>query len=154
MEAAQYFEERTSGLGLSFINAIEKTVYEVLENPEAYQPVGDEVHHKRLSSMRREDLLAQIKQHIHEIEPDSQIILYGSRSRGGAGRESDWDLLILVDGLLNDVRIDKIRHRLYEIEWEWDEIISSIIRTREEWNSPQFQAMPFHKRIEQEGIRL
>jgi len=89
-----------------------------------------------------------------QVEPGAEIILYGSRSRGDAVSESDWDLLILVDGPLNDERTDRIRHRLYEVEWESEEVISSIVRTREEWNSSIYKVMPFHQRVLEEGIRL
>ena len=104
--------------------------------------------------MNRDELLKQIRQTVREVEPDAEIILYGSRSRGDAVLESDWDLLILVDGHLNDERTDQIRHRLYEVEWESGEVISSIVRNRKEWNSDLYQAMPFYKRVSQEGIRL
>ena len=104
--------------------------------------------------MNREELLKQIGQTVREVEPNAEIILYGSRSRGDAVLESDWDLLVLVDGHVSDKRLDRIRHRLYEVEWESGEVISSIVRNREEWNSDLYQAMPFYQRVEQEGIRL
>jgi predicted nucleotidyltransferase len=104
--------------------------------------------------MNREELLQQIRQAVRDVEPDAEIILYGSRSRGDALAESDWDFLIIVDGHLSDERTDRIRHRLYEVEWESGEVISSIVRNREEWNSRLYQAMPFHQRVEREGIRL
>lgn len=104
--------------------------------------------------MNREELLEQIRQAVREVEPEAEIILYGSRSRGDAISKSDWDLLILVTGHLKDERIDRIRHRLYEVEWESGEVISSIIRNRDDWNSTSYRSMPFHKRVEQEGIRL
>lgn len=104
--------------------------------------------------MNREELLKQIRQAVHEVEPEAEIILYGSRSRGDAASESDWDFLILVDGSLSDDRTDRIRHRLYEVEWESEEIISSIIRNREEWHSGSYQTMPLHQKVEQEGIKL
>ena len=47
-EAAQYYEERAMGLGMSFLDAVEESVDKVLANPEAYQLVGDEVRHKLL----------------------------------------------------------------------------------------------------------
>ncbi|MBW2708669.1 MAG: type II toxin-antitoxin system RelE/ParE family toxin [Deltaproteobacteria bacterium] len=47
-EAAQYYEERSSGLGLSFPDSVEEAVETVLENPKAYRIVGREVRHKLL----------------------------------------------------------------------------------------------------------
>ncbi|MDZ7696329.1 MAG: nucleotidyltransferase domain-containing protein [Deltaproteobacteria bacterium] len=104
--------------------------------------------------MSRERLLEQIRRAVREVEPGAEIILYGSRSRGDASEESDWDFLVLIDGAVSDERTDRIRHRLYEVEWESGEVISSIVRNREEWNSGIYQAMPFHRRVQQEGIRL
>jgi uncharacterized protein len=104
--------------------------------------------------MHRKQLLAKIKQTVRDVAPDAEIILYGSRSRGDALSESDWDLLILVDGPLNDDLTDQIRHALYEVEWESGEVISSIVRNHEEWNSGRYQAMPFHQRVCQEGVKL
>ena len=104
--------------------------------------------------MNRDELIEQIRQAIHEVEPEAEIILYGSRSRGDALSESDWDFLILVDGPINDKRTDRIRHRLYEIEWEYGVVLSSIVRNREEWNSDLYRATPFHQRVQQEGITL
>lgn len=104
--------------------------------------------------MNRKALLKRVKQAIHEIEPDAEIILYGSRSRGDSVTDSDWDFLVLVDGLVDDKRIDRIRHQLYEIEWEMDEVLCSIIRNRKEWDNPLNKATPLHQNIEKEGTVL
>jgi len=104
--------------------------------------------------MNQKELLEQIRQAVREVEPDAEIILYGSRSRGDAHSGSDWDFLILVDGPLSDARTDRIRYKLYEVEWESGEVISSIVRNHEEWNSGIYKAMPFHQRVQQEGIRI
>jgi predicted nucleotidyltransferase len=104
--------------------------------------------------MKRDVLIDQIRHTVHTVEPQAEIILYGSRSRGDAILESDWDLLILVDGLVNDERVDRLRHSLYEIEWDSGEVISSIVRNREEWESDIYRAIPFHQRVQQEGMRL
>jgi hypothetical protein len=40
------------------------------------------------------------------------------------------------------------------LEWEFEEVISSIIRNKQEWNSIPFKSMPIHQEIDLEGIRL
>jgi uncharacterized protein len=65
-----------------------------------------------------------------------------------------WYFQIYVDGSISDERIDRIRHRLYEVEWESDEVIASIVRNKDDWISSLYQDLPFHQRVEQEGIRL
>ena len=104
--------------------------------------------------MNREGLFERVKQTILEIEPDADVIIYGSRTRREAGPESDWDFLVLLDGSVDQQRLDAIRHRLYNIEWDSGEVISCIVRSREEWNSPLYKAMPFHENVEREGIVL
>ena len=104
--------------------------------------------------MNREALLEQVKRAVREMEPDAQIILYGSRARKDSSAQSDWDFLILLDGPVNDERTDRIRHRLYEIEWDRDHVLCSVVRSREEWNSPLSKSMPFHQNVAIEGIVL
>ena len=104
--------------------------------------------------MIQKDLLKEVKNAVQEIETGAEILLYGSRARGDSVDQSDWDFLILLEGKVNDKRTDQIRHRLYEIEWETGEVISSIIREKKEWNSRLYRSMPIHKVIEREGIVL
>ena len=95
-----------------------------------------------------------MKEAVIEIEPEAEIILYGSRSRGDSTIESDWDLLILLEGTIDDKRIDRIRYQLYEIEWDSGEVLSSIIRNRKEWHSYPYTSMPLYHKVKNEGIRL
>ncbi len=104
--------------------------------------------------MDRDTLLKQVKEAILEIEPRAEVILYGSRARGDSQVDSDWDFLVLVDGPVDDQRVDRIRHRLYEIEWESDQVLSSIVRSREQWDNHPLCGTPFHRNVELEGIAL
>lgn len=104
--------------------------------------------------MIKSPLLKQVKKAVREIEMDAEILLYGSRARGDSIDQSDWDFLILLDGKVDDNRTDRIRHRLYEVEWETGEVVSSIIRNKKEWNSMPYKSMPIYQVIEREGIAL
>ena len=50
-----------------------------------------------MSEERKAKILAMIRDTIREVEPTAQIILYGSRARGDAREDSDWDVLTIVD---------------------------------------------------------
>lgn len=100
------------------------------------------------------ELPGRIKRTVQAIEPDADIVLYGSRARGDAQEDSDWDLLILVDGPVDAAREANIRHRLYELEWDCDEVLCSMIFSREDWDSPLYRSMPFHQNVDRDGIAL
>ena len=109
-------------------------------------------HRRRVA--QQAELLERVKQAVHEVEPAADIVLYGSRARGDAHAESDWDFLILLDGVVDEARTDAIRHRLYEIEWDCGEVLCSIVRSRQEWDSALQQATPFAKILREQGIRM
>jgi predicted nucleotidyltransferase len=104
--------------------------------------------------VQRAELLERVKQVVREVEPQADIVLYGSRARGEAHAESDWDFLILLDGEVDDARTDAIRHRLYEIEWDCDEVLCTIVRSRQEWDSSLQQVTPFANILREQGIRI
>ena len=97
-------------------------------------------------------LLDKVKNTVKQIEPSAEIILYGSRAREDFHEGSDWDFLILVDGIVDAVRTDRVRHAIYDVELETNEILSSIVKNRQEWLSPKFRIIPLHENIEREGI--
>lgn len=99
-------------------------------------------------------LLLKVKEAVVQLEPSAEVILYGSRARNDFRESSDWDFLILVDGPVDTARTDRIRRVLFEIELDADQIISSIIRSRQDWNSPRYSVVPLHKNVEREGIPI
>jgi len=99
-------------------------------------------------------LLLKVKECVLKIEPFAEVFLFGSRARNDFTEFSDWDFLVLVDGEVTTLRVDKIRHSLYEIEWETGEVISTIVKSRQLWNDPDYRVVPLHRSIEREGILL
>ncbi len=104
--------------------------------------------------MGPERLLERVKKAILKEEPEATVVMYGSRARGDASADSDWDFLVLLPGFVDDARADAIRHRLYEIEWDSGEILTCVIRSRTEWDSARYQVIPFHQNVQREGIVL
>ena len=102
----------------------------------------------------REEILRKVKEVILKLEPSAEVILYGSRARDDYREYADWDFLILLDGKIDTKRTDRIRYALYEIELNTDQIISSIVRSRQEWDSPRYSVVPLHSNVEREGIHI
>ena len=83
----------------------------------------------------------------------SEIILFGSQARGDARKDSDWDILVLLDKqkvLPED--IDEVAFPLRELGWDFGETINTILYTKEEWSRDV--ASPFYQNVTREGIRL
>jgi predicted nucleotidyltransferase len=102
----------------------------------------------------REEILKKVKEAVLKLEPSAEVILYGSRARNDFREYSDWDFLVLVDEEVDIPRTDRIRHGLFEIELDTGQVISSIIRSRKDWNSPGYSVVPLYKNVEREGIRI
>src|SRR5262245_16084374 len=99
-------------------------------------------------------LLYRIREVIHEVEPAARVILYGSRARGDGQRESDWDILVLLDEPVEPHRTAAIRHRIFQLELEADIVVSAMVLSHEAWDSPLSRAMPFHANVVREGVEL
>ena len=110
---------------------------------------------RHLSAHDRE-LLQRVKRAVLAAEPGAQVILYWSRERGDAAVDSDWDLLVLLDGPVDYKRADALHDRMYELELSEEDcpVLSTIVRGKEEWNNRQTGAMPLHSNIEREGLEL
>lgn len=106
-----------------------------------------------LSRAERE-LLENCRDVVREVAPGAELILYGSRARGDAALESDYDLLILIDGPVDWQLEDRIRQRIYSLELESGAALSVSAYNRSDWCSPLYRAMPFNQNIEKEGIIL
>ncbi|MEW6378640.1 MAG: nucleotidyltransferase domain-containing protein [bacterium] len=99
-------------------------------------------------------LLEHCKTVINRLLPGATVILYGSRARGEAKSESDYDLLILVDGEVSSDLENMIGNALYEVELEWEVVIPAFIFDRKSWDHKQFRASPFHQNVDREGVVL
>jgi len=91
---------------------------------------------------------------IRKIDPGTDVILYGSRARGDAEPESDYDLLIVTDGESSLEREDFFRRSLFPIELESEVVITVTLIDRTAWNSALYDAMPFYRNVRRDGVLL
>lgn len=97
------------------------------------------------------ELLQEINRLILEKDITAKIYLYGSRARGSAREDSDWDILILLN---RDTITPEIEHEitdpLYDLEFETGEVISPMIYSEKEWFT-KYSITPFYKNVMKEG---
>ena len=108
----------------------------------------------KILSEKEKALLGRCKKAVKSIDDSAEIILYGSRARGDAKTDSDYDLLILVEGDVSLEKEDIICHELYPIEMETMQTLSAFVFSRREWNTPLYHSIPLYKNVEREGIIL
>lgn len=99
------------------------------------------------------DIPKTIKEEVNKIAQGSDVILFGSRARDDFKKNSDWDFLILLKQS-KSIRLEKekIQERLYEIELDTGEVISSIVHLKSEWENRS--VMPIYQTVKKEGIRI
>ena len=104
--------------------------------------------------MSQHEMISEIKSVIRDIMPeDAHVLLYGSRARGDAYEESDWDVLILLNkDIVNGQDFDEVAYPLVELGWRYGESINPTVYSQKEWEKRSFT--PFYKNVEQDSISL
>ena len=101
-----------------------------------------------------ESLSRRVREAVERLDESSEIILYGSRARGDAAMDSDYDFLILTNGPATLKREDTIRRELFPIELETGAVLTVTLINREDWNSKIYAEMPFHQNVQRDGVIL
>jgi len=99
-------------------------------------------------------LLERCRDIVLAIEPSAEIILYGSRVKGSSERDSDYDILVLVDNSLTKKLEDRISFAIYDLEYEADVILSVHMYEKKFFQSPLGRVMPLFNNVRAEGIRI
>ncbi len=104
--------------------------------------------------MKRPEIVKQISDVIHRVTPEVQAILFGSEARGDARKDSDIDLLILVDAdRISLAEESRITDPLYNIEFETGVMINPKVVTRKQWETASRQTL-FYQNVMREGVML
>jgi predicted nucleotidyltransferase len=103
--------------------------------------------------MKDVDIPSQISQAVHQVEPTAEVILFGSRARGSARPDSDWDILVLLDGEVTPAREQAIFSLLSVIELTYGEVFSTLIYENVYWQQT-LKGSPLYQNVNQEGLLL
>lgn len=103
--------------------------------------------------MKRDEVIQKIQDVAKVALPqNSTLLLYGSRARGDARQDSDWDLLILLEKPNLTFRDYDLSLPFRELGWSINEEINTQVYSKKEWDANVFT--PFYKNVEREKIIL
>ncbi|MBQ9641571.1 MAG: nucleotidyltransferase domain-containing protein [Bacteroidaceae bacterium] len=100
-------------------------------------------------------ILDLIRTTIRAHEPTAEIILYGSRARGDARKDSDWDVVVLLDKPSTHLSMDErgtIDYDLWYKGMEQGEEINTFAYTKQQWDN--LPPSIFKYNVQNEGVRL
>ena len=105
--------------------------------------------------MKTEDnpIAKKIREVVSSVDPLAEVILFGSRARGDAKPDSDWDVLILINNQVTSELENAFRYRLYDLELETGEVFSTFVHNKKVWNT-KHRVTPFYQSIRREGVLL
>ena len=104
--------------------------------------------------MTKKEILKSITDISAKIMPEgSQVILFGSQARGDSHKDSDWDILVLLDknSITSDDH-DNYAYPLVELGWIIDAQIHPIMYTINDWEKRK--NFPLYQNISNEGVRI
>jgi len=79
----------------------------------------------------------------------STVWLYGSRARGDAKPDSDWDLLLLLDkDKIEDDDFRRFCYPLIEFGWTFGADLSPQMYTKKEWK--EMSILPYCQNVERD----
>lgn len=99
-------------------------------------------------------MLQLIKQNVQEVDKTAQVWLYGSRARGEAREDSDWDILVLSQkDKLTFKEEESFMNHICDLMVKTGQAIQLFAYGMKDWHS-RHRVTPFYKQVEAEAILL
>lgn len=106
----------------------------------------------KLSNKEKAALL-ELKKSIKQKYVLVDFKLFGSKVKGDSDRESDLDVLIVLETL--DWKTEKAIFELcFEVGLKYDLLLSPIVYSKDEYESSPNKITPFYLSVEKEGISI
>lgn len=102
-------------------------------------------------TMNTREVTDMISARVHQTEPDAKVLLFGSRARGEARPDSDWDVMVLLNDNSKTNRWDAVK-QLFYLSLDIEQDINPIVYTKSEWDKRSFT--PFYKNVMKDGIEI
>lgn len=99
-------------------------------------------------------ILALIKSNVNDIDPLAEVWLYGSRARGDARPDSDWDVLVLSPKESLSVKEEGLFiDHMTDLMISTGQVIHLFAYGKDDWNN-RHSITPFYQNVNREAIRI
>ena len=104
-------------------------------------------------NVAQDPILEQIQTAIVEAVSPDKIILFGSRARGEATMNSDYDLFVIKNDIQNEREISRqINYRL--LKEDLAQAVDIVVASADTWNRGVNKIGMIYKTIDEEGITI
>jgi predicted nucleotidyltransferase len=94
----------------------------------------------------------EFERRLAEVVPVLDLRVFGSRARGDAAPDSDLDVFIELEACSPELR-RRISEIAWEVGFEMDRVISTVVTTRSELERGAMGANPLVLNVRREGVR-
>jgi uncharacterized protein len=98
------------------------------------------------------EFLQAVKRSVCEIDPQAEVWLFGSRARGDARPDSDWDFLVLTEKPVDRAFKYVVWDQLNELELSAERVISTRVWNRLHWKD--MVVTDLYQNVQEDGKRL
>lgn len=95
-----------------------------------------------------------IKRNVREVDPAAEVWLYGSRVRGSAGKDSDWDVLVLsAKKKVSFADEEKFMDHICDVIVSTGQFVHLFVYGKEDWYT-NHSMTPFYQSVTSEAVLL
>jgi len=102
--------------------------------------------------MTDSEFLLEVKRNVQQIDPQAEVWLFGSRARGDARDDSDWDFLVLTDKPVDWTFKRRLRDHLFQLGLDSERTIGTVIQNRNVWED--LKVTDLYQNVQEDGIAV
>ena len=98
------------------------------------------------------EFLQAVKRSVLAVDPQAEVWLFGSRARGDARPDSDWDFLVLTPKPVDRAYKHTLRDHLYELSFKSGRVIGTTIQNVIDWND--LEVSDLYQNIKEDSVAV